>query len=235
MTIEIQRKLNKMHSSQLLKSVGVSKSTYNSKQKGKVTDLTRMQGQHYLEFEDYRMDLRIPYSPLYVEKNFRIVQEIIGEPDGISSCMFVSVKLQGKEAKYWNTANNACNALEFKFKRRFWRNKGQYMNTFVGAIEFDREDMVYHFHSLMIFKELKEVFYDDELEHIVISIINGLKETNENNARMVKSRMFPFCLETRELGETIEYLVKSSSKDSNPLTRKIYSKTEQQKHKALFI
>jgi len=233
MTIEFKNKLNKPFFANSLKSIGVSKSTCKFNQKGENTELTEMQVKHYLDFEDYRMDLRIPYSPVYVEKNFKRVQEIIGIPDGISKCMFVSVKLKSKDAKYWNTANNACNALEFKFKRRFWKNKGEYMKTFIGAIEFDREDMVYHFHSLMIFKELKELFYDDELREIVISIINGLDETNENNVRMVKSRMFPFCLETRELGETVEYLVKSSSKKSNPLTRKIYSKNEQQKHKQL--
>lgn len=235
MTFEIKKKLNKLHSSQFLKSIGVSKTPAKTKQKGKDTEFTRMQEKHYLDFEEYRMDLRIPYSPFYVEKNFYRVQEIIGIPDEISSCMFVSVKLKGKDAKYWNTANNACNALEFKFKRRFWKNKGRHMRTFIGAIEFDREDMNYHFHSLIIFKELKEVFYDDELESIVISIINGLEETNEKNAVMVKSRMFPFCLNTREIGETIEYLAKSSSKNFNPLTRMIYSKKEQQRHKQLFI
>jgi hypothetical protein len=234
MTFEIKKKLNKLHSSHFLKSIGVSKTPAKSKQKGKDTEITRMQEKHYLEFEEYRMDLRIPYSPFDVEKNFKRVQEIIGIPDEISKCMFVSVKLKGKDAKYWNTANNACNALEFKFKRRFWKNKGRHMKTFIGAIEFDREDMVYHFHSLMIFKELKEVFYDDELEDIIISIIKGLKETNENNAVMVKSRIFPFCLETRELGETIEYLTKSSSKKHNPLIREIYSKKAQQRHKQLF-
>lgn len=235
MTFEIKKKLNKLHSSHFLKSIGVSKTPSQFKQKGKDSELTRMQEKHYLDFEEYRMDLRIPYSPFYVEKNFKQVQEIIGIPDEMSSCLFVSVKLKGKDAKYWNTANNACNALEFKFKRRFWKNKGQHMKTFIGAIEYDRDNMVYHFHSLMIFKELKEVFYDDELEDIVISIINGLEETNEKNAKMVRCRMFPFCLETRELGETIEYLAKSSSKKFNPLTRKIYSKKEQEQHKQLFI
>ena len=36
-----------------------------------------------------------------------------------------------------------------------------------------------------------------------------------------KDRMFPFSLKTRELGETIQYLTKTSSKNYNPLARTI--------------
>ena len=54
MTFDIKKKLNKLHSSHFLKSIGVSKTPAKSKQKGKDTEITRMQEKHYLEFEEYR-------------------------------------------------------------------------------------------------------------------------------------------------------------------------------------
>ena len=42
--------------------------------------------------------------------------------------------------------------------------------------------------------------------------------------------MFPFCVETTDLGDTIEYLVKTSSKTHNPLTRKLYKRIKPEKN-----
>ena len=62
------------------------------------------------------------------------------------------------------------------------------------------------------------------------SIIKGLDETNEKNANVVKIRIFPLCVETTDLGDTIEYLVKSSSKTHKPLTRKLYNRIKPEKN-----
>ena len=107
------------------------------------------------------------------------------------------------------------------------------MNTFVGSIEYDKEHLTFHFHALLLLKELKMDLADDEIEDIIVETLKSLEETNEKNAGMVKLRMFPFCGETRELGETIQYLVKTSSNKHEPLKRTILNQKEQTELKLL--
>ena len=225
--------MNKLTSStSALKGIGVSSNALNFKEKGRILELTEQQETHYLDFNQYRQDLRIGYSAGYAEKNFNKVQRIIGLPDDTSRVVFISVKLKGKNAD-WITANNACNAFEMKIKRILWKRKWKYVNTFIGSIEFDKEYLTYHFHILLILKELKLNLNDDEIKDTIIKTLKSLEETNEKNAGMVKYRMFPFSLKTRELGETIHYLIKTSSKNCNPLARTILNTKEQLQLKQL--
>ena len=225
-------KPNKLISSiSALKGVSVSKIPCSSKEIGSYTNQPSKQELHYLDFEKYRKEYRHSYSPKYVETNFYKIQELIGLPDN-STLVFLSVKLKGKNAD-WITSNNACNAFEMKFKRYFWKRKWKFMNTFVGSIEFDNEHLTYHFHSLLVMKELKTDFSSKEIEIITTDILKGLKETNEKNAELVVMRMFPFSLETTDLGDTVEYMVKTSSKNFNPLQRKIFNKLQQQQLRQL--
>ena len=219
-------------STRALKGIGVSKNNSNSTQKGRILELTEQQETHYLNFDEFRQDNRIGYSAGNAEKNFNRVQRIIGIPDGITTIVFLSVKLKGKNAD-WITANNACNAFEMKIKRKFWKRKWKYMNTFVGSVEYDKENLTYHFHAILILNELKASFTDDEIKDIIVETLQSLEETNEKNAGMVKLRMFPFCVETRELGETIHYLVKTSSNKHEPLKRTILNQKEQTELKLL--
>ena len=212
-----------------LNSIGVSKTTLNSTQKGKVQESTGKQNIHLLNFNDYRKDLRISYNAKCVEEDFYNVLGVIGEPEKNCKCCFLSVKLKGKNAD-WLVANNACNAFEIKFKRYFWKNNWRKMNTFVAGIEYDKEVMLYHFHTLLILKDLKKEYSNHEITSILTFIIKGLDETNEKNANVVKIRIFPFCVETTDLGDTIEYLVKSSSKTHKPLTRKLYKRIKPEKN-----
>jgi len=181
----------------------------------------------YLDFEEYRQDLRIGYSAGYVKRNFEKVQRIIGKPDNNSKALFLSVKLKGKNADYI-TACNACNAFEMKVKRMLYGNKWYYMNTFVGSIEFDREHLGYHFHSIIILKEIKRIPLEGCKDKIV-SILQELEETNSKNAGMVKIRSFIFSDKTRELGETIHYLTKTSSPKHDPLKRILLDRKNQKK------
>ena len=225
--------MNKLTSStSALKGIGVSSNALNFKEKGRILELTEQQETHYLDFNQYRQDLRIGYSAGYAEKNFNKVQRIIGLPDDTSRVVFISVKLKGKNAD-WITANNACNAFEMKIKRILWKRKWKYVNTFIGSIEFDKEYLTYHFHILLILKECKLILDDDEIKDTIIKTLKSLEETNEKNAGMVKYRMFPFSLKTRELGETIHYLIKTSSKNYNPLARTILNTKEQLQLKQL--
>lgn len=215
-----------------LKGIGVSPRHLKFKEKGKVLQLKEQQETHYLDFNDYRQDLRIDYSAGNVEKNFKRVQRIIGLPDENSNAVFLSVKLKGKNAD-WITANNACNAFEMKIKRMFWKRKWNYINNFIGSVEYDKEYLTYHFHSILILKEIKLNLNKSEIQKIIIDILKSLEETNEKNADMVKYRMFPFSLKTRELGETIHYVVKTSTKQYDPLVRTILSYKKQLQLKQL--
>ena len=215
-----------------LKGIGVSPRQLKFKEKGKVLQLKEQQNTHYLDFNDYRQDNRIGYSAGNAEKNFYKVQRLIGLPDEISQAVFLSVKLKGKNAD-WITANNACNAFEMKIKRTFWKRKWKYVNTLICSIEHDKEYLTYHFHSLLILKELKLNLNNDEIREIVIDTLKSLEETNEKNADMVKYRIFPFSLKTRELGETIHYLIKTSSKQYDPLERTILNRKRQNSLKSL--
>jgi DNA-binding XRE family transcriptional regulator len=205
-----------------LKSIGVSKNTFSFPQKGKVQQSIGFANTHYLSFEDYRKDLRINYSPKFVEENFYNVLDTIGNPTPGADIYFLSVKLKGKDAD-WIVANNACNAFEIKFKRFFWKNDWKLMkDAFVAAIECDKEAMLYHFHALCVLKDLREVYSEQEIKSVLASIISGLDETNEKNARIVEIRKFPFCVKSRDLGDTIEYICKTSSKTHNPFRRELY-------------
>ena len=165
--------MNKLTSStSALKGIGVSSNALNFKEKGRILELTEQQETHYLDFNQYRQDLRIGYSACYAEKNFNKVQRIIGLPDDTSRVVFISVKLKGKNAD-WITANNACNAFEMKIKRILWKRKWKYVNTFIGSIEFDKEYLTYHFHILLILKELKLNLNDDEIKDTIIKILKA--------------------------------------------------------------
>lgn len=214
-----------------LKGIGVSKITKEHGKSCRIIHLKETGETHYLNFEDYRQDNRLQYSASYVKENFNKIQRILGEPDKVSKVIFLSVKLKGKNADYIS-ACNACNAFEMKIKRSFYGNKWFHMNNFIGSIEFDKEHLTYHFHCILILKNIKRGSVD-ESESIVISTLKSLKETNSKNAEMVKYRDFLFDVNTRELGETIHYLVKTSSSNQNPLIRVLLNRKEQEQLKQL--
>ena len=214
-----------------LKGIGVSKNKLNTTLKGKVLELKESHDSHYLSFDKFRKENRIGYSSGYVEDNFNRVQRIIGLPDGTSRLVFITAVLKGKDSD-WITANNACNAFEIKIKRFFWKTAWKYKNTFVGSIEYDKEHLKYHFHSILVLKELRKEYSDDEIRKHITDVLSNLEETNEKNADMVDIRIFPFSVETSDLGDTIEYLVKTSSRNHNPLERTLLNQKEQKELKA---
>jgi len=222
---------NAVYFTKTLKGIGVSNIRNEQVKSCRTIHLKEISETHYLNFEEYRQDRGIQYSSAYVKENFNKIQRILGEPDKVSKVIFLSVKLKGKNADYIG-ACNACNAFEMKIKRRFYGNKWFHMNTFIGAIEFDKEHMTYHFHSVVILKDIKRGNLN-ESESIIVSTLKSLEETNSQNAEMVKYRDFIFDMKTRELGETIHYLVKTSSSNHNPLLRVLLNRKEQEQLKRL--
>ena len=61
--------MNKLTSStSALKGIGVSSNALNFKEKGRILELTEQQETHYLDFNQYRQDLRIGYSAGYLKR-----------------------------------------------------------------------------------------------------------------------------------------------------------------------
>jgi hypothetical protein len=197
-----------------------------------------------MDFEDYVKHERYygnqvhQYHHKEVEKRFYQVLDKLGEPDGTDRAVFITVRLKSKSD--WVIANNASNALEFKLSKYFWRRKGKKMLIndsvpFVSSIEQSPTKIKEHFHAIFRLKDLKEDYSYEELEKIITKIAFNLKEVNAKSPDAVKIRIFPFCDRTKEqameVGNSIEYICKTSSKHYNPLERKVSSKKQQEKIK----
>ena len=161
-----------------------------------------------LDFNNYIKLNREGYDLVAVEKNFYKVLDILGDLDKNETIAAITLRLKGKAD--WRTANNVANGFEFRISRKFWGRKSRYKKLpMVFAIESSRK-------------------WDTEQE-----IINILKETshsfNEVNKRdpdAVITRTFPFCEDiTKQLGNSIEYVCKTSSKHYDPLQRKLIPRT----------
>ena len=61
----------------------------------------------------------------------------------------------------------------------------------------------------------------------LLKYLNHLKKQMRKMLGMVKYRMFPFSLKTRELGEINSLFIQTSSKNYNPLARTILNTKEQ--------
>lgn len=187
-----------------------------------------------LDYECYRQDLRIPYYPKYVRQRFYDALYKIGIPEDGERFAFITAKPKGNAG--WYECNNAMNAFEFKFNRKFWkrRSRNEKMPN-VGSIEPDASFSKYHFHYLLQLKEFKVILTDGEIKSIIIRQIKSLEEMNSKDASAIDVIFFTYeksKVNTRSdaFGTSIHYLVKSSQKDHNPLAREIYSKQEQENH-----
>lgn len=194
-----------------------------------------MNFEDYVKHERYYGNHIHQYHHKEVEKRFYEVLEKLGEPDGTDDAVFITVRL--KSSSDWIIANNASNALEYKLSKHFWRRKGKNLLIndlvpFVSSIEQSATRIKDHFHGIFRLKDLKQYYSHEELEKIITEIALSLKEVNERSPDAVKIRIFPFCDRTeeqaKEVGNSIEYICKTSSKYYNPLERKVSSKEQQE-------
>jgi hypothetical protein len=84
---------------------------------------------------------------------------------------------------------------------------------------------------------LKQDYSHQEIEDKIAEIALGLEEVNAKCPDAVRVRIFPFCDTTEEqakaVGNSLEYICKTSSKHYNPLSKKILSKKQQEKIRTL--
>lgn len=194
-----------------------------------------------MDFDRYAKHLRYYGNHLYeyhhreVEKNFYAVLDKLGEPKGNDYAAFITIRLKSKSD--WVIANNAANALEYFICKYFWRRKGRKMletgsAPFVSSVEHNLNRIKDHIHAIVRLPELKEDYTEEEIRDQITRIALGLKEVNIRNPDAVRVRMFPFCdaiqKNANEIGNSIEYICKTSSKHYNPLSRKVLSKDQQE-------
>ena len=122
-----------------------------------------------LNFEDYmytKDNRPKDYSPKHVEKRFYEIQTRFNPSEG-DKFLFVTVNPDERKHWFdWSTANNACNAFDFKMRRVLWKRKGRYIRPYVGCLETNETGDRYHFHGLLHISHVKQSISDHEIPDI---------------------------------------------------------------------
>lgn len=193
--------------------------------------------QYQLDFQEYVKHLRYYnnhidyYHHKEVEKRFYEVLDKLGEFNEDDLFGFITLRLKSKSD--WIIANNASNALEWKLCKYFWGRYGKVLlqrNTapYSGAIEHNLCRIKDHIHAIIKIDKLRFDYNADALKKRIEEIALTIDEVNERDPDAVRVRIFPYSHNSNELGNTIEYMCKTSSQHHNPLERKIYSKKQQE-------
>lgn len=102
---------------------------------------------------------------------------------------------------------------------------------FISSIEHNLIRIKDHIHAIIRLKDLKQDYSHQEIEDAITEIALGLEEVNAKCPDAVRVRIFPFCDTTeeqaKEVGNSLEYICKTSSKTYNPLSKKVLTKQEQ--------
>ena len=204
-----------------------------------ITETTSTE-QYQLDFQDYVKHLRYYnnhidfYHHSEVEKRFYEVLDKLGKFNEGDLFGFITLRLKSKSD--WIIANNASNALEWKLCKYLWGRYGKKLlqtNTapYSGSIEHNLFRIKDHIHSLIKLDNLRIEYDIDELLTGIEQIALNIDEVNEKVSDAVRVRIFSYSHNSNELGNTIEYMCKTSSKHHNPLSKKILSKQQQEEIK----
>lgn len=178
-----------------------------------------------LDFNNYIKLNREGYDLVAVEKNFYKVLDIPGDLDENETIAAITLRLKGKAD--WRTANNVANGFEFRISRKFWGRKSRYKKLpMVFAIESSRKWDKDHLHGLIRIQDPKQAYTEQEIINILKETSHSFNEVNKRDPDAVITRTFPFCEDmTKQLGNSIEYVCKTSSKHYDPLQRKLIPRT----------
>lgn len=182
-----------------------------------------------LIFEDYAQFHRSPYSPLHVERKFYEIQKRLSPCEG-DQILFVSVKTMSNLSD-WYSVNNACNAFDFKIRKKLWKRKGRYIRPCISSIEHDKHNMRYHFHSLIHLHDLDLTTEDCIM--ITGEIASQIREVNQSDPTSIRVDSFEFSSAKTDYGVALHYMVKSANAFHDPLKTKVYSSKEQERYGAI--
>lgn len=179
-------------------------------------------GNYALDFNDYIKLERKDYEPVAVRKNFYKVLDILGELNPNETLAAITLRLKGKAD--WRTANDVANGFEFRVSRKFWGRKSKYQKLpMVWAIESSKNWDKDHLHGLIRLQDPKQAYTDKEILEILKQVSHSFNEVNKKDPNAVITRTFPFCEDQhKQLGNSIEYVCKTSSKHYDPLERELH-------------
>jgi hypothetical protein len=93
----------------------------------------------------------------------------------------------------------------------------------VFSIESSRKWDKDHIHGLIHIRDLKRPYTEQEIINTTKETALSFDEVNKRDPDAVIIRTFPFCEDkTKQLGNSIHYLCKTSTKHYNPLIRKLF-------------
>lgn len=187
-----------------------------------------------LDFNDYRKDLRYYYDtlyhyhPEYVKRNFYKTLLTLGPLDKSDYCAFITIRLKGKSDLV--LCSGVIAGLAFKISSFYWKNKTKHrLLPYVGSVEsIERRkgSIKDHIHMVIRFKEPKRYYEPEELKRKILSIASGFEEISKNDNDAVRVSIFQYYETSNELGNKIEYLCKTSSKDYEPLVFKPFKRKQ---------
>lgn len=179
-----------------------------------------------LDFKDYldsklnynKIDVRLSTQGYYdvneVEKNFYKVLNVLGELDQSDWIASITIRLKNKvngiPADY-RMAMSVAKSLRKKFGRKFKGRKGSLPSVF--AVESNKDWSKEHIHCLIRFKDIKYYNNANEIENELRTICHNMNEVNSpsKDPSAVVIRMFHYWEDkTKQLGNSIEYICKSS-------------------------
>lgn len=180
-----------------------------------------------INFENHVKHLRFYGDELYgyhhheVEKRFYEAQELLGSPVDSDLIAFVTLRFKGKSD--WVVANAALNSYEHRLN---WSLSDGFRESndisYVTSIESSMTRLKDHSHVIVRLTGPLAQHPEFELEDLFKYEAYSLDEVNHRNADSVKVRIFPFCGNSYQLGNHLEYICKTSSKHYNPLARKFF-------------
>lgn len=187
-----------------------------------------------LDFNDYRKDLRYYYDtlyhyhPEYVRRNFYKTLLTLGPLNKSDYCAFITIRLKGKSDLV--LCNSVIAGLAFKISHFYWKNKTKHrLLPYVGSVESierKRGSIKDHIHMIIRFKEPKRYYEPEELKRKVLSVASGFEEISKNDNDAVRVSIFQYAETSKQLGNKIEYLCKTSSKHYEPLVFKPLKRKE---------
>jgi len=174
-----------------------------------------------LTYETYANHLRPNYEWSYVKKNFDYILNLLGRPNELDVIVPITIRLKGKSD--YVTATNVSKVVQMKLTNKFIRRMNNNCKLpMVASIESNKVHDKDHVHILAQFKkeDLKQDYSTEQIEHISKDICRSIREVNSKDADAVSVRSFPFCVkESNNLGHSIEYICKTSTKHYDPILK----------------
>lgn len=164
-----------------------------------------------------------------VHKNFNYTLDTLGSLDKNDWCVAITLRLKNKVNNIrtdWITANSVARALQFKVSAKYWGKEGRKYNKMpmVRAIEANKLWFKEHLHMVIRFKDLKQYYNEEDIRLFIRDTCYNFEEVNSRDNTAVFIRMFRYWGDTNELGNTIEYICKTTTDHYDPLAQLIINK-----------